>query len=53
MGNRAFAHGQTYVALSRCKSLDGVFLQRPIHPRDIIVDPAIIDFMTKATVLEA
>lgn len=53
MGNRAFAHGQTYVALSRCKSLEGVFLQRPINPRDIIVDPAIIDFMNKATVLEA
>jgi ATP-dependent exoDNAse (exonuclease V) alpha subunit len=51
MGNRAFAHGQTYVALSRCKSLEGVYLQRPIHPRDIIVDPAIIDFMNKATVL--
>lgn len=38
LGNRAFAHGQVYVALSRCKSLRGVALTRPLNAADIIVD---------------
>jgi ATP-dependent exoDNAse (exonuclease V) alpha subunit len=32
----AFAPGQLYVALSRCVSLDGIILSRPITKRDII-----------------
>lgn len=41
----AFAHGQTYVALSRCTSLEGLFLKKAISARDIIVDPKISEFM--------
>ena len=44
LGNGAFAHGQVYVALSRCRTLDGIRLKRPIKPRDIICDKRIIDF---------
>jgi ATP-dependent exoDNAse (exonuclease V) alpha subunit len=34
----AFASGQLYVALSRCKSLSGIYLRIPIQPSDIKFD---------------
>jgi len=41
----AFAAGQTYVALSRCTSLEGLYLTAPIRDRDIIVDRKVVEFM--------
>ncbi|MBR1548995.1 MAG: AAA family ATPase [Prevotella sp.] len=43
-GGGAFAGGQTYVALSRCTSLDGITLEEPIRRQDIFVRPEVVAF---------
>lgn len=45
MDHGAFAHGQTYVALSRVVSLDGLFLKKPLRIEDFIFNPAIKNFL--------
>ncbi|MDR2556166.1 MAG: AAA family ATPase [Bacteroidales bacterium] len=53
--NQAFAHGQVYVALSRCRSFDGLVLRSTINPRTLFEDEAISDFTeskVKSTISE-
>jgi ATP-dependent exoDNAse (exonuclease V) alpha subunit len=44
LGRGAFAHGQTYVALSRCRSLEGLALARPLRPRDVLFDRSVLGY---------
>ena len=51
LGQRSFAPGQTYVALSRISALDGLYLSRPLRPSDIIVDEHVQRFMSRVTAI--
>ena len=44
LGGGAFEHGQLYVALSRCRTLEGVVLRHRIRPQDVITDERVVEF---------
>lgn len=47
IGSGAFAHGQTYVALSRCTRLEGLVLKRRIAAQDILLDGRVSRFFER------
>ena len=47
IGRGTFAHGQMYVALSRCTTLEGIVLKRPIMKKHIWTDFQVVDFLTR------
>ncbi|GEN79490.1 AAA family ATPase [Actinotalea fermentans] len=45
----AFDYGQVYVALSRCTSMDGLVLTRPVLPKDLKTDRRVLRFLRAST----
>ncbi len=47
LGRGTFAHGQLYVALSRCRTLEGITLCQLIEKRHVIMDWRVVRFVTE------
>jgi ATP-dependent DNA helicase PIF1 len=47
VGRGTFAHGQMYVALSRCTSLEGIVLKKPLQRSHILLDWQVVKFLTR------
>lgn len=47
IGSGTFAHGQMYVALSRCTTLEGIVLKRPTLKKHIWTNYQVMDFLTR------
>lgn len=46
-GRGAFASGQAYVALSRCRTFQGITLKKPLKPSDVRIDFRVSRFLTE------
>jgi ATP-dependent DNA helicase PIF1 len=47
IGSGTFAHGQMYVALSRCTTLEGIVLRKPVLKKHIWTNYQVMDFLTR------
>jgi ATP-dependent exoDNAse (exonuclease V) alpha subunit len=52
LSDGAFEAGQTYVALSRCTSMDTLYLKSPISPEDIITNSEVVAFMRNTEAID-
>jgi ATP-dependent exoDNAse (exonuclease V) alpha subunit len=53
LGRGAFAAGQTYVALSRCRSWDGLYMRSKIRQRDIIAREEVLKYYQQMNNMDA
>jgi signal peptidase I len=44
LGNGCFSHGQLYTAISRCRSIKNLRIDRKLFAEDVIIDPVVIEF---------
>jgi ATP-dependent exoDNAse (exonuclease V) alpha subunit len=51
-GKFVFSEGQTYVAISRCTSIEGVYLVRPLRSNDIRIDYTVAKFLENLRLME-
>jgi len=47
LGRGTFAPGQAYVALSRCRTMNGISFSRPLEIEDVLCDQRIVDFYSR------